>query len=64
VKGNVVRGICSNATLSEQGFFRWDGLDLTGNRLATGVYIVLTELFDVQGNKKIFKNTVTLAHRL
>ncbi len=63
VLGNTVRNICSNASLSQEGFFRWDGLDNKGNRLATGVYIIFTELFDLGGGRKNFKNTVTLAHR-
>jgi hypothetical protein len=62
LNGNVVRNICNNATLSQQGFFRWDGLDNSGNRLPMGVYIVLTALFDLQGRRNNFKNTVTLAH--
>lgn len=63
IQGNIVRNICNNATLSRQGFFRWDGLDNKGNRLPAGVYIVLTDMFNLQGHRKKFKNPVTLAHR-
>lgn len=61
LNGNVVRNICNNVTLSQEGFFRWDGLDNKGNMLPTGVYIVFTALFDLQGRKNNFKNPVTLA---
>jgi hypothetical protein len=63
INGNIARNVCSNATLSGQGAFRWDGLDNKGSRLGTGAYIVLTELLNLQGDRKIFKNTVTLARR-
>lgn len=63
INGNVVRNICNNATLSREGFFRWDGLDNKGNMLPAGVYIVLTAVFDLQGRRNNFKNPVTLARR-
>ncbi|MGB8191976.1 MAG: lamin tail domain-containing protein [Chitinophagaceae bacterium] len=62
MSGHAVRNLARNATLSEKGFFRWDGLDDKNNPLPIGIYIVLTELFTVDGNKKFFKNPVTLAH--
>lgn len=62
--GRMVRSLAQNATLSTTGRFRWDGLDDRLNRLPFGTYIVLTELFNAQGRKKKFKQTVTLARRL
>jgi hypothetical protein len=62
--GRMVRYLAQNATLSATGRFRWDGLDDRLNKLPIGTYIVLTELFNGQGKKKKFKQTVTLARRL
>ena len=59
--GNIVRNLSPPATLSEKGFFRWDGLDNKGAGMPSGIYIIHTTVFDLQGNVKNFKNTVTLA---
>jgi hypothetical protein len=60
VDGNVVRDLSPPATLSEKGFFRWDGLNNKGDRVPSGIYIIHTLLFDLGGSVKNFKNTVTL----
>lgn len=60
LNGNAVRNLVRNATLSAKGFFWWDGLDDKNKRLPVGVYIVLTQLFTVDGKKKNFKNLVTI----
>lgn len=61
--GRAVRHLAQNATLLAQGRFRWDGLDDKGNKLPIGIYVVLTELFNVQGKTRKFKQVVTLARR-
>ncbi|OQP49325.1 hypothetical protein A4H97_28715 [Niastella yeongjuensis] len=61
--GRLVRYLVQGATLSATGRFRWDGLGDRSNKLPIGTYIVLTELFNAQGRKKKFKQTVTLARR-
>jgi hypothetical protein len=58
-----VRHLVRNATLGKQGVFRWDGLDDRQQKLFVGVYIIYTELFNLQGGIKKFRNTVTLARR-
>lgn len=60
LNGNIVRNLVRNATLSEKGFFWWDGLDDKNHRLPTGVYIIITQLFTLGGKKKHFKNLVTI----
>lgn len=61
--GYRVRLLVQQATLSLKGQFRWDGLDDKQNRLPVGTYIVLTELFNLNGKTKKFKNAITLARR-
>jgi hypothetical protein len=62
--GRVVRYLVKNATLATQGNFRWDGLDDKLQKLPIGIYVVFTEVFNLQGKTKKFKNAVTLARKL
>jgi hypothetical protein len=62
--GRIVRYLTRNAICSMQGYFRWDGLDEKSGKLPIGVYVVITEIFNLQGKTNKFKNVVTLARRL
>lgn len=62
--GRPVRNLVRNGTLASVGYWNWDGLDDRGNKLAIGTYIIFTELFNLQGKKKQFKNTVVVARKL
>jgi hypothetical protein len=61
--GYRVRYLVQQATLSLTGRFRWDGLDDKSNRLPVGNYVVLTELFNLNGKTKKWKNAITLVRR-
>ncbi|OQP45786.1 lamin tail domain-containing protein [Niastella populi] len=61
--GRIVRHLVNNASLAATGRFRWDGLDDGLKKLPVGIYIVLTEVFNLQGKTKKFKQVVTLAGR-
>lgn len=62
--GKMVRHLVKNATLGLSGSWNWDGLDEQGQKLPIGTYIIYTELFNLQGKKKSFKNAIVLARRL
>jgi hypothetical protein len=62
--GRMVRYLVKNALLGLRGSWNWDGLNENGQKLPLGNYIVFTEIFNLHGNKKQFKNTVALARRL
>lgn len=62
--GRPVRQLVRNALLSTSGYWTWDGLNDNGQQLPVGRYIVLTELFNLQGRKERFKHTVVLARKL
>ena len=64
VNGRIVRHLVKNATLGLNGSWQWDGLDEKGQKLLIGNYIIYTELFNLQGKKKQYKNVVVLARRL
>ncbi len=61
--GRKVRLLTANSTLSTTTVFRWDGLNDQLHQLPTGMYIILTEIFNLSGKTKQFKNVVTLAKR-
>jgi hypothetical protein len=60
--GRPVRWLAKNATLTTTGNFRWDGLDEFQHKLPTGIYIALTEIYNLNGEVRKFKNTVTLVN--
>jgi hypothetical protein len=62
--GRLVRYFVKNALLGLKGNWNWDGLNENGQRLPVGTYIIYTEIFNLQGRKKQFKNTVVLARKL
>lgn len=61
--GILVRHLARSATLGLQSTFRWDGLDNNRRKLPIGIYLVFTELFNLQGKIKKFRNNVTLVRR-
>lgn len=61
--GRAVRYLQRNALCGTKGSFRWDGLGEKFQKLAVGIYIIYTEVFNLDGKKKQFKNTIVLARR-
>ena len=61
--GRPVRFLQRNALCGTQGNFRWDGLGEKSQQLTTGVYVVLTEIFNLNGKKKQFKKPIVVARR-
>jgi hypothetical protein len=62
--GRPVRNLVRNGTLSTSGSWNWDGLNDKGLKLPIGTYIIFTEIFNLQGKKDRFKNTLVLARKL
>lgn len=61
--GRPVKLLQRNALCGVKGSFRWDGLGDKGQQLTTGIYVILTEIFNLQGKKKVFKNSIVVARR-
>ena len=61
--GRRVRYLQRNALMGTKGYFRWDGLGEKNEKLAVGIYVIYTEVFNLQGKTKKFKNVVVLARR-
>jgi hypothetical protein len=61
--GRMVRQLQRNALGGTKGYFRWDGLGEKNEKLNVGVYVLFTEVFNLQGKTKRFKNVVVLARK-
>ena len=61
--GRVVRYLQRNALCGIKGIYRCDGLGEKNQKLPVGIYIFYTEVFNLDGKKKQFKNTIVLARR-
>lgn len=61
--GRPVRYLQRNKLSGIKGFYRWDGLDEKNRKLPVGLYIIYTEIFNLEGKTKKFKNTIVLARR-
>lgn len=62
--GRPVRHLVRNALLGMKGSWQWDGLNDQLAPLRVGPYVILTEIFNLQGKKARFKNTIVLARQL
>ncbi len=61
VAGSVVRHLVKGECVGTEGSMVWNGLDDMGNKVPIGIYVVITEVFNLQGQVKPFKNTVVVA---
>jgi len=61
--GRTVRALARNVTLTQKGYFRWDGLDDNQRRLPVGIYVVYTEIFNLKGKTKKFKSAIGIAKK-
>lgn len=63
VEGQLVRHLVKGELTGQEGGFVWNGLDSQGNRVPLGVYIVIIEVFDMNGKVEKYKKTVVVASR-
>jgi hypothetical protein len=61
--GRPVRYLERNTLCGTKGSFKWDGLGEKQQKLPVGIYIFYTEVFNLNGKTKKFKNTIVLARR-
>jgi len=62
--GRLVKYLARNSLLGNHGHWNWDGTDNKGQLLPIGIYIIQTELFNLNGSKQKFRRAVVLANRL
>ena len=61
--GRPVRYLQRNALCGTVGNYRWDGLGEKNQSLPVGIYIIFTEVFNLEGKRKQFKHVIVLAKR-
>jgi hypothetical protein len=63
LSGRKVRYLIKNESPGLSAFYKWDGLDEKSRPLPQGIYILVTEMFNLNGKTRKFKNAVTLARK-
>lgn len=58
--GRMINHIQQSALCGRTGRFIWDGLNEQHQKLTTGVYIIYTEVFNLKGNVRKYKNTIVV----
>ena len=58
--GRVVKTIASGTSLSTNGFFRWDGTTNSGQVVSMGMYLIVFEAYDSNGERDVLKETVVV----
>ena len=62
--GQPAKVLCQNQVLGTKGLFTWNGLDESGGRVKPGYYVLLAEIYDLEGNVKVIKKTMVVAVKL
>lgn len=63
VAGQLLRHLVKGEMVGQEGSLLWNGLDGNGNRVSIGIYIVVTEVFSLDGTVMQFKNAVVVGTR-
>ena len=62
--GRLIRKLVNNELLGSDGSFFWDGITDDNNKARVGIYVVLFEAFNLDGNKEVLKEVITVASPL
>ncbi len=63
-KGVLVRRLLKNQSIAHKGRFSWDGLNDGGQLCRPGIYVLVFDVFDLNGKTKRYKNACVLAVKL
>lgn len=59
--GRFVRLIAGNYLAGAFSNFNWDGINFKGEKAPTGIYVIYTEIFNLTGEVKRFKDVAVIA---
>lgn len=62
--GIPVRKLTQQELLGTEGHWTWDGLSDAGELLKEGIYVILLEMFHINGDTKVVKKAAVLAKRM
>lgn len=63
-RGNLVKNLANNSTLAYSNDFIWDGINDYGEKSKMGNYIILFDLFDLEGNRNKIKKVFGLGGKI
>ncbi len=63
-KGRVVKRLVKNTMLGTEGSFIWNGINEENKKAGAGIYLIYTEIFDLNGKIRSFKNICVLATKI
>jgi hypothetical protein len=59
-RGRMINQLVRNQVLGTQGFFKWDGTTEEGRKARVGAYLVVFEVFNLSGEKKVIRKPVVV----
>ncbi len=62
--GRQIKHLVKNQSLAQDGSWLWNGENDDGQRMNIGVYVILVEIFNQEGQVKKIKKTCTLTGRM
>lgn len=62
--GRMVSSLAENDLLATEGLYTWTGTDQNGKLVRSGYYVLLVELFNLEGEKISIKKTIVVAQRV
>jgi hypothetical protein len=63
-RGRLIRNLVKNELWGNAGTYSWDGITNDNDKARIGIYVVLVEVFDVNGNSKQYKKSCVLGAKL
>ncbi|MBL0047273.1 MAG: lamin tail domain-containing protein [Bacteroidetes bacterium] len=63
-KGRLIRSLVKNELWGNAGTYSWDGITNDRDKARIGIYVILVEVFDLNGNSRQYKKTCVLGAKL